>query len=81
MQVKLFAALATLTIVFGAQAATAQRTADGARALEGGWVRLDTTGSGSFGGNRFRTSRDANALPLRDVWPLGLAVQQRTAFG
>jgi len=51
MQVKLFAALATLTIILGAQAvATAQRTADGARALEGGWVRLDTTGSGSFGG-------------------------------
>ena len=30
---------------------TAQRSSgDGPRALEGGWVRLDTAGSGSFGG-------------------------------
>src|SRR5678815_537102 len=53
MQVKLFAAaLGTLAFVFGISTTlTAQRSAaDGARALEGGWVRLDTSGSGSFGG-------------------------------
>lgn len=33
-------------ITLGAQ----QSTGNGARALEGGWVRLDTSGSGSFGG-------------------------------
>jgi hypothetical protein len=53
MQVKAFAAaLGILALMFAAQSTlTAQRSAaDGARALEGGWVRLDTGGSGSFGG-------------------------------
>src|SRR6478672_10811443 len=52
MQAKLCVTLAALTLVVGASVTvSAQRTAaDGARALEGGWVRLDTSGSGSFGG-------------------------------
>jgi hypothetical protein len=52
MQVKVFAALVALTLMLGANTTvSAQRNAaDGARALEGGWVRLDTSGSGSFGG-------------------------------
>jgi hypothetical protein len=46
------AALATLMLILGAHTTlSAQRTAaEGARALEGGWVRLDTSGSDSFGG-------------------------------
>src|SRR5262245_30397243 len=52
MHVKVFAAPAALMLMVGAlTTVSAQRNAaDGARALEGGWVRLDTSGSGSFGG-------------------------------
>jgi len=52
MHVKVFAAPAALMLMVGAlTTVSAQRSAaDGARALEGGWVRLDTSGSGSFGG-------------------------------
>ena len=51
MQVKLWVALAALVSMVAPVTLSAQRNAaDGARAVEGGWVRLDTSGSGSFGG-------------------------------
>ena len=47
-------AVAALAVAFWAVDArsivSAQSPSSGAAALEGGWVRLDTTGSGSFGG-------------------------------
>src|SRR5689334_16217114 len=45
------ALVCAMVMLVGTIALAAQRaTGDGPRALEGGWVRLDTTGSGSFGG-------------------------------
>ena len=45
------AALGVAALVLNAPAAlNAQGPPDGVRALEGGWVRLDTSGSGNFGG-------------------------------
>jgi len=61
MNVTRYAVLAAIVLVLGGRGiAVAQRAAaDGPGALEGGWVRLDTSGSGDFGGLTARFARAA----------------------